>query len=354
MRTFGCACGQTLFYENTRCETCGREVGWCPGCRSISALEPRDEGGYRCCNDHCGASLVKCRNYALEGVCNRCVVQDGYVSNQGHTPNDLLPLCGSCRFTDAIPDLSVEGNRERWAALEAAKRRLLYGLDLLGLPYGRAEDGFSPPLAFAFKGDLVPTDGLWRSMNEDERVYTGHADGVITINIREADDAAREQLRVDLEETHRTLIGHFRHEIGHYYWDLLVRGRHDHAFAGCFGDPNNPSYKDALDRHYREGPPHGWNQSFVSAYATMHPWEDWAETFAFYLDITSVLDTGNQLGIMKPVGLDDLPAMIDRFRRLGLILNELNREMGLIDVVPEVITPAIQHKLAFVHDLVRA
>ena len=347
MRTFNCVCGQTLFFENSRCEACGRDVGWCPACRSISSLEPAGEGHYTCCNAHCGADLAKCSNYAVEAVCNRCVIVVDHVAPAGHT------LCETCRYTDTIPDLSVEGNRERWATLEAAKRRLLYALDLLGLPYGRKEDGFEPPLAFAFKGDVVPAEGLWRAMGEAERVYTGHADGQITINIREADDAAREQLRVDLEEAHRTLIGHFRHEIGHYYWDLLVRGECDDAFRDLFGDIDAPNYADALARHYKEGPPAGWRQNFVSAYATMHPWEDWAETFALYLDLTSVLDTANQLGIMKPIPFDNLAGMVDRYRRLGLVLNELNREMGLIDVVPEVITPVIQSKLGFVHDLVR-
>lgn len=133
----------------------------------------------------------------------------------------------------------------------------------------------------------------------------------------------------------------------------MVRGACEDAFRELFGDIENPTYADALARHYKEGAPTGWRQNFVSAYATMHPWEDWAETFALYLDLTSVLDTANQLGIMKPIPFDDLDGMVDRYRRLGLVLNELNREMGLIDVVPEVITPAIQTKLGFVHDLVR-
>jgi len=276
-------------------------------------------------------------------VCNRCLpAADGSVS-----------LCDACRFNRTIPDLSVDGNRERWAELEAAKRRLLYTLDFLGLPYGASADGFAPPLAFDFKADAIPVEGLWRWMGEDERVYTGHADGKITINIREADSVEREKLRVDLGEAHRTLIGHFRHEIGHYYWDLLVRGRHEDAFSQAFGDHASPPYREAMARHYREGPPQGWKDRFVSAYATMHPWEDWAETFALYLDITSVLDTAVNMGLIGPVDFSDLHAMVGRYRQLGLVLNELNREMGLIDVVPEVPAWAVVEKLNFVHGLVR-
>ncbi|WP_244500098.1 putative zinc-binding metallopeptidase [Methyloceanibacter superfactus] len=251
------------------------------------------------------------------------------------------------------PGSVASGNRERWAELEAAKRRLFYTLDFLGLPYGSAADGFSPPLAFDFKADTIPEEGFWRWMGQGERVYTGHADGTITINIREADSVEREKLRVDLGEAHRTLIGHFRHEIGHYYWDLLVRGQHEDGFKALFGDHEDPPYQDAMARHYGEGPPPDWRDRFVSAYATMHPWEDWAETFALYLDITSVLDTAVNMGLIGPVDFSDLQAMVGRYRQLGLVLNELNREMGLIDVVPEVLHAAVVEKLGFVHTLVR-
>lgn len=343
MRTFPCVCGQTLFFENIACERCKREVGWCPSCHAIAALESLGDGNYRCANADCGATVVKCTNYAFEHVCNRCLP----------VPPANGGLCDACRFNRTIPDLSVPGNRERWAELEAAKRRLFYTLDLLKLPYGTAQDGFSPPLAFDFKADTIPSDGLWRWMGAGERVYTGHADGKITINIREADSVEREKLRVDLGEAHRTLVGHFRHEIGHYYWDVLVRGRCEDDFKGVFGDHENPPYGVALQRHYSEGPPADWRDRFVSAYATVHPWEDWAETFALYLDITSVLDTAANMGLIAGIDVRDLDGMAAQYRQLGLVLNELNREMGLIDLVPEVLHSAVVDKLRFVHGLVR-
>jgi hypothetical protein len=343
MRTFTCVCGQMLFFDNTSCENCRREVGWCPDCHAIVALEPRSDGAYDCANA-CGTTLVKCANYVKEHVCNRCL------SAEGTGPD---ALCDACRFNNTIPDLSVEGNRERWAELEVAKRRLLYTLDFLELPYGTAEDGFDPPLAFDFKADAIPVDGIWRWMGDSERVYTGHADGKITINIREADSVEREKLRVDLGEAHRTLIGHFRHEIGHYYWDLVVRDRCEPAFKHAFGDPEDPPYGEALKRHYKDGPALNWSDTYISAYATMHPFEDWAETFSLYLDITSELDTAANMGLTSPVDFGDLDEMISRYRHLGLVLNELNREMGLIDVVPEILHPAVVEKLRFVHQLVR-
>jgi hypothetical protein len=345
MRTFTCVCANTLFFENAGCVACGREVGWCPVCRSLNALLPQDDGWIRCGNPVCGAVLAKCINYVQQNVCNRCVTVEG--------GQPTATLCDCCRFNETIPDLSVAGNHEKWARLEAAKRRLFYTLDLLRLPRGRAEEGFVPPLAFDFKADVIPQTGLWRTMGTTERAYTGHAGGKITINIREADDVERERLRVDLGEAHRTVIGHFRHEIGHYYWELLVQGRCEPDFKALFGDHENPSYDEALQNYYRDGPPPDWQANYVSAYATMHPWEDWAETFAFYLDMVSVLDTAaNMTGAAAP--LDDLKTLIDRYRRIGVVVNEMNRDMGLKDLVPEVLMPGTIEKLAFVDRLVRA
>jgi hypothetical protein len=346
MKLYSCVCGNTLFFENTQCLACGREVAWCPHCRGIRALEPALEGRYRCADPACGSQLVKCVNNAREGVCNRAIAAEA-------AAGQLNPLCDCCRFNAIIPDLSVPGNRQRWARLAAAKRRVFHTLDTLGLPYGSAADSFDPPLSFDFKGDAIAPAALWHTMGETERVYTGHANGKITINIREADDAKREKLRVDLGEAHRTVIGHFRHEMGHYFWDALIRGRQEGAFSDVFGDHNQPPYDEALESHYREGPPGGWQARFISAYATMHPWEDWAETFAFYLDMAGVLETAAGLKLIPPVDWGDLEAMLGRFRDVGLLVTEINRTMGLKDLVPEVVTPAVEHKLHFVHRIVR-
>ncbi len=348
MKTFNCICGNTLYFENSQCLSCGQEVGWCPSCDSITALLQDGDGVFRCGNGDCGANLAKCHNYAVENVCNRCVViQD--------TPPGSTTLCDCCVYNDTIPDLSVEGNREKWARLEVAKRRLFFNLDLLGLPHGTAESGFDPPLAFDFKADTIPTNEFWRTMGEQERVYTGHADGKITINIREADPAERESLRVDLNEAHRTLIGHFRHEVGHYYWDLLVKGKREADSVRVFGDHHNPTYSESLDRHYREGAPADWQQNYISAYATMHPWEDFAETFAAYLEMTSVLHTANSVGLgpVPDVRTADLDEMVEAKRKVGVALNEMNRTMGLLDFYPKLLVPPVVEKMRFIHKLVR-
>lgn len=346
MKTFACTCGNTLFFDNSRCLACGREAGWCPACRGINALLPQADGTFQCGNAACGARLVKCHNYAMENVCNRCVLADGAPPG---------PLCDCCVHNATIPDLSVPGNRENWGHLEAAKRRLFYTLDLLGLPHGTAASGPRPPLAFDFKADVIPANELWHSMGDAERVYTGHAGGKITINVREADPRERESLRVDFGEAHRTLIGHFRHEIGHYYWELLVRGRCEPEFARRFGDPARPGYAEALERHYREGAPADWDARHISAYASMHPWEDFAETFAAYLEIADALDTARHVGFgpVPDPSSAPLAGMLAAHGRLGVALNEMNRTMGLLDFYPKFFAPPVVDKLGFVHALVR-
>jgi hypothetical protein len=265
-------------------------------------------------------------------------------------------LCDYCRFNDTIPDLNVPGNREMWLRLEEAKRRLLYTLDLLGLPYGTKGDKFDPPLGFDFKADKLAPNRWWWSLGKEERVYTGHADGKITINLREADSVEREKTRVMFQEAHRTVIGHFRHEIGHYYWQMLVQGKTEARFKDVFGDFNNPSYSEAQKLYYASGPNQKWRSSYVSAYATMHPWEDFAETFATYLDMISVLDTARNAGLEESCDptTAELPIMVDKYVRLGLVLNEMNRAMGLIDFVPEIFNRNVVAKMGFIHDLLRA
>lgn len=345
MQTFRCQCGNPLFYDNTHCVACQAEVGFCPACRQVTALAPLAKGGYRCLQEGCGAALMKCHNYAVENVCNRMVLLD----DEGQADT----LCDCCRHNEVIPDLTIDGHRARWAALEAAKRRLFYTLDQLKLAHPAKEDGAPLPLSFSFMADALPDDGLWRSMAGQEKVYTGHAAGHITINLMEADTVERERLRVDLNESHRTLIGHFRHEIGHYYWDLLVKEQDEAACIALFGDHNAPTYAEALERYYQEGPPADWRERFISAYATMHPWEDFAETFALYLDIVSVVDTALHLGVVSGDYDGTLERLLLDFHQVGLSVNELNRDMGLLDLAPSVIAPPVHEKLAYIHELIR-
>ena len=349
MKTFHCNCGAVVYFENTQCVACGSELGWCPACDAMRSIHVDDNGQYRCGDAACGTLLTKCHNYAVEQVCNRCV-------QTGQLQDGSDGLCDYCRFNDTIPDLSVDGNRAKWGEIELAKRRVFYTLDLLRLPYGSAEDGFEIPLSFDFKGDRVPKRFLWFNVGQHEQVYTGHANGKVTINIREADDVEREKARVSFGEAHRTLIGHFRHEMGHYFWDVLVRGRCEPDCIAVFGDHADPDYGTALQSYYENGAAPGWQSDYISAYATMHPWEDFAESFAAYLDMVSVVDVAfhsPEVDAVDPV-VADFNAMTAQYARLGLLLNETNRSMGLPDLVPEVHTETILRKIEFVHNLLRS
>lgn len=354
MHTFQCTCGGRLFFNNTVCIGCGSEVGWCEACYSVSALTP-EGAGYRCANPKCGAAVVKCHNYAAEAVCNRVfappvidasastVVADDTATADVIAP--APPLCKACRTNDVIPDLAIDGNRERWAKLELSKRRLLVELDELQLRY--APEDVHPderPLRFAFQAST-----------EEEQVYTGHADGLITINLVETDSVERERMRRAMHEPHRTLIGHYRHEIGHYFWMTLVEGRDEAACIAVFGDHKNPPYGDALKKYYETGPAPNWQSSFVSAYATAHPWEDFAETWGFYLDMWAVVTTMHHHlpGIAVDPRTLPVEAIVRTYQQIGVFFNEVNRTMGLRDLVPEIITPEVVKKLAYIHALIR-
>lgn len=234
MNRFNCDCGNRLFFENTECLACALEVSWCPVCATLTAMTDTTNGS-QCVR--CESDLKKCKNRVDHEVCNRSVVAPTA------TDKSASPFCDCCRYDDSIPGLSVEGNLDSWRLLEQAKRRLMYGLDSLGLPHGTIADGFVSGLSFDFKGDSIAPQSLWRTVGTQERVFTGHAGGKITINIREADTVEREKLRIDLGEGHRTLIGHFRHEIGHYYRDVLVDGHATYKteFVRLFGDYENPT-----------------------------------------------------------------------------------------------------------------
>lgn len=350
MKTFQCKCSNTVFYENTRCVCCGSELGWCPSCKRITSLLPDEAGShFRCGNPDCNEVLAKCQNYSEHQVCNHCIADPS-------DPERPEGLCDYCEFNDTIPDLTVPGNREMWKRLEEAKRRLLYTLDLLYLPYGKSLQADLPRLNFDFKADPVgKPDQWWWSLGKEERVYTGHAGGKITINLREADTVEREKARVLFQEAHRTVIGHFRHEIAHYYWELLVKDSCEDEFKAVFGDHENPTYAASQKIYYKDGPGPDWQSRFVSSYAAMHPWEDFAETFATYLDMVSVLDTAMNMNVQPSCdpAQSGLAEMVSNYIRLGVLLNEMNRAMGLIDYVPEILVPPVVVKMQFIHDLIR-
>jgi hypothetical protein len=199
-------------------------------------------------------------------------------------------------------------------------------------------------------------------------LMTGHANGVITILVKEADSVLREQMRRQLLEPYRTLVGHLRHEVGHYFWEQLVHPKPEILveFRSIFGDEQD-DYGKALQLYYKTGAPENWQDSFISKYATSHPWEDWAETWAHYLHIMDMVETAYFFGLnVKPRGLEKNmkakvtydPYIIDKFEiiiktsvPLSFAVNSINRAMGLPDVYPFVITKPVIKKMKFIHRL---
>ncbi len=356
MRTFACeVCGARVAFENTSCLTCGSALAFSLSARRVVALRSGLDGsGQREYRLGAGTPIERpCANEVV-AACNW--LADEEAANG---------LCLSCRLTRTRPGDDDLLGLAAFARAEAAKRRLVYQLLDLGLPVLPWMDDRDHGLAV----DLLSS--------RNRSVVTGHADGVITLDLAEGDDPHREAVRVKLNEAYRTLLGHLRHESGHYYWDQLIGPDQREAFRELFGD-ERADYGQAISRHYDQGPPEGWEADYVSAYATMHPWEDWAETFAHYLHLRDLLQTANSFGlaIRRRVGdglsagikaggfdtLDDLDAvgdqqgvgaLVDRWLPLSYALNAVNRSLGKDDLYPFVLTEPVIAKLDAVHTAIR-
>ena len=354
MKTFHCQfCGHPLFFENVQCLQCGSDVAFLPDRLNMAALEQVEEGPGELWRPRMrgrkasSARYRLCHNHTTQNACNFAVPAD-----------DPNPLCASCRLTRVLPDLSQPENPRRWYRLEAAKRRLFYTLGKLGLLATAPQGGGADGPAFEFLADLP-----------GQPVMTGHMQGVITLNVAEADDAERVRRRVEMHEPYRTLLGHFRHESGHYYWDRLVDegGRVD-SFRQVFGDERQ-DYQKALQDHYaRGGTVAGWQENFVSEYASSHPWEDFAETWAHYLHMVDLLETaasyntrltipGQELEVEEVVnpletGHPGFDMLVEQWVPLTLLLNSLNRSLGQEDAYPFALSTGALEKLRYVHDVI--
>lgn len=276
MRTFTCECGARVFFVNTRCMTCERELAFLPDLGLMAAVESAGENEVHCLG-MASPPYRRCENQLEFAVCNWLV-----------PAGDEVSLCASCRLNQIIPDLTEERNRLLWSDIERAKRHLVYTLHQLSLPVkSKAAD----PNGMAFN---VMAD------TPEQRVLTGHDHGVITLNLREADPVSREKTRIALKEGYRTLLGHLRHEVGHYYWELLIQDSPE-LLAPCrelFGD-ERADYAAALKQHYEaDADEASWHESFISFYAKAHPWEDWAETWAHYVHMIDTLETARHFGLV--------------------------------------------------------
>jgi hypothetical protein len=336
MRDFHCPnCGQRLTFENSTCLSCNSALGFSLSEMALLVIANGDE------SDHAG--FLDANEYQLCG--NRNLAECNWLIRVD-APDGL---CTSCALTVERPNDGDTAGLAEFARAEAAKRRLIAELYELKLPIvGREED---PDNGLAFR--------LLSSAHEN--VVTGHDNGVITLDLAEGDDVHREQLRVEMDEPYRTLLGHFRHEVGHYYYYRLVAPSTEYVarFNELYGDPD-ADYQAALDRHYSEGAPEGWKKKFVSSYATMHAAEDWAETFAHYLHIRDTLDTSAWCGLAPATATFDRPALgpsafpniIELWLPLSWSLNMVNRSMGHDDLYPFVLPAAVLEKMQFIHTVI--
>lgn len=348
MKLFKCPhCGQLLYFENTKCERCGHRLGYIPEADVLTALEPAENDRWRSLAP-AGGEFRFCSNADYD-VCNWLVPAEGTDT-----------LCRACRHNRTIPNLSDLKAQAAWRKMEDAKHRLFYQLLRLKLPTP-AQGEASEPLIFDFLADPPTPDG--------PKVLTGHDDGLITISLAEADDVERERRRTSMGEPYRTLLGHFRHEVGHFYWDVLVRdgGR----LAECravFGN-DEEDYGEALKRHYAEGVPPNWQENFISSYATTHAWEDFAETWAHYLHVIDTLEMASAFGlsvqpradqtgalaaqaVIDVYGVRDIEPVVSTWLPIAFALNSINRCMGQTDLYPFVLSPPVVKKLGFIHWLV--
>jgi hypothetical protein len=347
MKTFHCAnCGCLIFFENVRCERCGVLLGFIPETADMGAFEDVGDGIWQTKLSEGAGRYKPCYNYAVPKVCNWMV-----------PAKSSDPLCHSCRLTHIIPNLKTAKRRNYWFRLEAAKRRLLYTLAALGLRVDSRDENPETGLEFEFLEN-----------RRGRKVLTGHDNGLITMNIAEADDVSRERVRVAMGEPYRTLLGHFRHEIGHYYFDRLVIGTPFLSdFRALFGD-ERADYSEALALHYKKGASADWGKTYVSAYASMHPWEDWAETWAHYLHIIDTVETAMACGVGITPGnpldptltAEPLPGepnfdfLMRQWYPLTYAMNSLNRSLGMPDPYPFTLAPSAVKKLRFVNRVIEA
>src|SRR5271169_2736365 len=348
MKLFKCQqCGQLLYFENTVCEKCGHRLGFIPEIMNISAVVPEGDVWRSLAVDK---KLYRfCANAEFD-VCNWMIETDS---------SDTF--CAACRHNRTIPDTRIANNVVAWRKIEFAKHRLFYTLMKLNLPLDEKGDNGGERLVFDFLASPPYAGG--------SRVMTGHDNGVITLALEEADDAEREKRRTIMHEPYRTLLGHFRHEIGHFYWDVLVRdGGLVEQCRKIFGD-ETVDYGQSLQAYYANGVAPNWQDNFISAYATSHPWEDFAEAFAHYLHIVDTLEMARAFGLyvhpqlarsgeldaqvdFDPYEVREASPLIETWVPLSNALNSLNRTMGLLDIYPFILSPPVVEKLSAIHDLI--
>jgi hypothetical protein len=348
MKLFSCDhCGHALYFENVVCEHCGHRLGYVPEVNGLFSLE--GNGSTWTAPAYPGKQYAFCAN-AEFGACNWLVEAEPGGS----------PFCRACRHNEVVPPVGDAENLVRWQVIERAKKRLIYSLLRLRLPLATRNEDSVHGLSFRFLSESLTT----------VPVLTGHVGGVITIALAEADDAQREYRRTQFNEPYRTLLGHFRHEVGHHYWDILVsQSSQLTEFRRLFGDETQ-NYDAALQNYYTNGAPPDWQSTYISGYAASHPWEDFAETWAHYLHLIDTTEMASAFGVrmrpkvdergelttridFDPYDLLSIGELIDNWVPLASLINNLNRAVGQHDAYPFVLTPLVIEKLGFIQQLAR-
>jgi hypothetical protein len=347
MKLYTCSnCHSLIYFENNICLHCGYSLGFEADTLSLVTLVAEKNNQFSNIQNK-QEKFKYCKNSEY-GTCNWLI----------HAENKDV-YCRACELNRVIPALNSDENLRRWKNIEIAKHRLLYSLLRLRLPVQKKIGNEESGIAFDFMADTSPKD----------KVITGHDNGTITLNIEEADEAARVRHKLDLGERYRTLLGHFRHEIGHYYWEILIKNSDAlKKYRTLFGNEEN-DYAEALEAYYKNGAPTNWSEHFISPYATSHSWEDWAETWAHYLHLMDTLETAFSFGIriqpdmvqdtkriqasiqQDPYDMSDFGQIIKWWLPLTFAVNSLNRSMGHSDFYPFVISEPIVEKLQFIHEL---
>ncbi|OUU73827.1 MAG: hypothetical protein CBC29_10175 [Methylococcaceae bacterium TMED69] len=324
MRRLFCSCGGELFFDSKTCVTCKSDVGFDIQTKRFECISNENK-------------VRRCQNGVDYGVCN-------WLS----APNSATGLCYSCEFNRIIPDLSRSKNIEKWQILEAAKKRLLYSLLKLGIPCITKWSSDKYGFVFDFIEDQRTNPDI-----SEEYVSTGYLGGIITINLNEADPVFRAQQKEATNEIYRTVLGHFRHESGHHFYNFIKYFPDlDLEYQKLFRGTCEVDYEDALKDFYTYGPKANWERNFITPYASAHHLEDWAETWSHYLIILDSLETAKEFGLINET-LDqcDIYAKISRWQDITVGLNEINRSVGIEDNYPFVINHTTIKKLALIEEL---
>ncbi|MEZ5159262.1 MAG: putative zinc-binding metallopeptidase [Candidatus Nanopelagicales bacterium] len=303
MRRFSCPqCSARVFFDDQTCLNCRTEVAYNPG------------------TDEMGLALNTC-SHRFDWLCN-------WAATDGSSQ------CASCAL-----DKTVDGRIDQVTQFQVAKRRVYRQLRLIDVD----PDFADPPLRF----DL-------RQGTADSPVTIGHADGLVTLDTAEADPSRREEVRTKLGEPYRTPLGHVRHETGHWHWQAYVfsdRMRLD-QFRELFGD-ERVDYAAALRGHYDGIDDGSWRDTYLSYYATAHPWEDYAESFAHVLHMSDMVETAVAEGFITGE-FRSLTDIVERWQPLTVSLNEMARSMGTPEPYPFAPSSTALRKMMFVFDVINS